>query len=98
MEPLLLVIAFAVIGELVIEALKPALDPLFNRLGLPEDVNLYLYLSLILGVSLAFIYQLDLLAAAGLTDEADVFGIVLTGLFVGRGSNFVHDVISRVGG
>lgn len=96
-NPYLLVIALAVLGELLIEGIKPGLDPLFARIGVPADVNPYLYLSLALGVLLALVYRVDVLAAAGLA-PATVVGIVTTGLLTGRGANYVHDFVALVGG
>ena len=55
---------------------------------------LLMYVSLGVGVSLAFLYQLDLFAL--ITGEpATVQGIALTGSMVGRGANFVHDFASK---
>jgi hypothetical protein len=96
MEPILLVIALATLGELIIEALKPGLQPLIARLSVPPDVNVYLYLSLALGMALAGCYRADLLWAVGLSESATVVGVITTGLFIGRGANFVSDVISRL--
>lgn len=96
MDNVLVVIGFAIVGETAIEAVKPALEPLWLRLKVPEDVNPYLYLSLILGIVLAFAFQLDLLHSVGLAPDTTVIGTILTGLFVGRGSNFAHDLISAL--
>lgn len=102
MEPLTalaIVIALAALGELVIEALKPALEPLFKRMNLPEDVNPYLYLALLFGVVLAILFEADLPAAIGLVSPfpgAVWFQEIVTGLLIGRGSNFIHDAISRL--
>ncbi len=98
MEPILLILTLATLGELIIETLKPAIQPLIDRLKLSEDVNPYLYLSLTLGLALAFVYGADLLAVIGLSAAPTTAGIITTGLFLGRGSNFVSDVIQRVGG
>ncbi len=98
MEPILLILTLATLGELIIETLKPGIAPLLTRLNLPADINPYLYLSLTLGLLLAFVYQADLLAAIGLSAGPTTAGIITTGLFLGRGSNFVSDVIQRVGG
>ena len=98
MQPLLLILTLATLGELLIEVLKPGIQPLLTRLNLPENINPYLYLSLTLGLLLAFLYQADLLAAIGLSATPTVAGILTTGLFLGRGSNFVSDVLQRLGG
>lgn len=94
-NPYLLMIALAVLGELIIEGVKPGLDPLFVRWGVPADVNPYLYLSLCLGMALALTYRVDVLAVAGLVSPSWV-GMVTTGLLTGRGANVVHDFIALV--
>ncbi len=97
MEPVLLVVVLATLAELLIEALKPAVQPLFELLGLPAGIDPYLYLSLLLGMALAGIYQVDLLAALGIGPWTWV-GVLTTGLFVGRGANFVHEALRRLAG
>lgn len=94
-----IVVVLAVLGELIIEALKPALRPIIKRLHFPEDIDAYLYLSLVLGVVLALLFEADLLKAIGLESPyapAIWFQRVVTGLLVGRGANFVHKAIERL--
>lgn len=43
------------------------------------------------GVALAFAYGLDLLTAAGVPAQHPAVGVILTGLVIGRGSNYLHD-------
>lgn len=97
MEPILLTLTLATLGELLIQALKPALQPLLNLLNLPADIDPYLYLSLLLGVALALIYRVDLLAALGIGPWTLV-GCLTSGLFIGRGANFVHDALAALQG
>ena len=96
MEPILLIIALATLAELIIEALKPGLAPLISRLNLPGDINPYLYISLTLGLILAIVYQADLIAAVGLAADTTTAGVITTGLFIGRGGNFISDVLRRL--
>jgi len=46
------------------------------------------------GVGLCVIYQADLFTAFGLVPPWPWIGWVITGLLIGRGSNFVHDFAS----
>ena len=59
---------------------------------------LLMYVAAGVGVAAAFIYQFDLIAliASWLEVElnASPFGIVLTGLAIGRGANYIHQIIS----
>lgn len=91
--PYLLVIVLAFLGEAVITGLKPGLEPLVAWLNekITVDLPYYMYLSYILGVTLALVYGADILFATGLVDSKTVFSTVLTGVLVGRGANFVYD-------
>jgi site-specific recombinase len=49
------------------------------------------------GVLLAWLFDLDLFAAfLSLQAQAHGVAVVLTGLVIGRGSNYVHDVYKRI--
>jgi hypothetical protein len=53
---------------------------------------LLMYLSALAGIGLAFWYQLDLSALIpGVT--VSWVGMLLTGIMLGRGANYVHDII-----
>lgn len=51
-----------------------------------------MYVALAVGVAAAFVFDLDLLAVAGL--EHNAFGVALTGLAIGGGSNLLHEFLS----
>ena len=53
------------------------------------------YLSAALGVGLCLAYKQDLLACAGLMGIHPAIGQVITGLVIGRGANYLHDLVSR---
>lgn len=53
-----------------------------------------MYVSLGVGVGLAFLYSLDLFALIT-GDPATVQGIALSGMIIGRGANYLHDFVSR---
>ena len=52
-----------------------------------------MYVSLAIGIFLAFYYALDVMAFLGL--PASPVGMVLTGVIIGRGANFVSNVWQR---
>lgn len=60
---------------------------------------LLMYIAALVGVLGAFVYRFDLLYL--LAQFADVplqsssFGVVLTGLAIGRGANYIHDIVTR---
>lgn len=51
---------------------------------------------LILGLIVAIVYQLDILAMLNITPEFHIIGSIITGVLVSRGGNFVHDFVNRV--
>jgi len=53
-----------------------------------------IYVSALVGVGLALFYKLDLIALIIQQDYTYV-GIILTGLAIGRGSNFLHQFVSK---
>ena len=60
---------------------------------------LLMYAAMLIGIGGAFVYQLDLVsilgAYIGLAISPGPFGMVMTGAAIGRGSNFVHDIITK---
>jgi hypothetical protein len=55
-----------------------------------------LALSLVLGVLVAYTFDIDLFKVVGLEARIPFVGGVLTGLIMSRGSNIVNDVLERL--
>ena len=53
------------------------------------------YVSVLIGVALCILYQIDLLAHFDLVSPWPFVGWIITGLLIGRGSNFIHDFATR---
>jgi hypothetical protein len=72
--------------------------PLFKALaeatGIPLLGDLR-YVAALIGVGLCVAYRLDLLLAAGFEAQAPVVGFVLTGVVIGRGSDFLHQFVEQ---
>jgi hypothetical protein len=60
---------------------------------------LIMYISAGVGLGGAFIYRFDLVYLLGSFLGADIqqspFGVALTGLAIGRGANYIHDIVSK---
>mgnify|MGYP000954325794 CR=1 FL=1 len=60
---------------------------------------LLIYVAMVVGIAGAFIYRFDLIYLIAQWLDAPIqshpFGIVLTGMAIGRGSNFIHDLIKQ---
>jgi hypothetical protein len=79
-------LAAALLVEAVWQAAKPAFPPV------PAWADVVVTLGL--GVAVCVLAGLDLFAAAGVQLAASYVGQVLSGLLVGRGSNFLHDLLT----
>jgi len=94
-----LIIFAAAVGEAAIEFLvAPIVD-----LGLPKDGDvrdklrtvIFNLLSAFLGVGIAFTFGLRLFEMLGAVRNFISVDEVLTGIMIGRGSNFVHGLLKR---
>lgn len=61
----------------------------------PETMDALRYVSAGVGVVLCWAYNVDLLALAGLQAVVPFVGVIVTGLLIGRGSNFVNDFVAK---
>jgi hypothetical protein len=75
-------------------------------IGIPLSKSKFAYLSWALiyvaaavGLIGAFVYQLDLIhiiaEQLGLAIPINYFGLIITGLSIGRGANFIHDLVMK---
>jgi hypothetical protein len=97
MQPMIMIVVLAMLGEVVIEALKPLLRPAVAPLAKYENLDPYLYISTAFGMLLSLMYGADMLLAVGLPELTGGYvyvGQIATGLVVGRGANAVHDAIT----
>ena len=53
------------------------------------------YIAAVVGIALAIAYRADVLALFGLVAWTPWIGWTVTGLIIGRGSNYLHDVVDR---
>ncbi len=85
----------------MVEALTEAvLGQLFDRVPVLQNWKWTLmYAAMAVGIVASFIYQFDLVSLLGMWLGVNIplhaFGMVLTGLAIGRGANFIHDIITK---
>ena len=89
-----LVAFFATLNERLIELIyKPIAEQLPAN---PVVLMATPYLAMITGVGLALSFQLDIISPLVTVLSIDLIspwpGIVITGLIIGSGSNFLHDI------
>jgi hypothetical protein len=96
---LTIILIFAVVVEMLVEYLvKPLIpEPPADHLVQPfwTTIPYARYAAAIAGVALALWYQIDVLAMLWPQYVASYVGMVLTGLLISRGSNYVHDWIAQ---
>ena len=56
------------------------------------------YVSALVGILLCIAYRADLLALVGLITTTPLVGYIITGIVIGRGANYLHDLVGRWGG
>lgn len=52
------------------------------------------YISMLVGIALAIYYSVDMIAMFEATAEATVIGSIISGVIIGRGGNYLNDIIS----
>lgn len=80
-------IVFAILIEAVITNIRWAIENEFTWVKVS---------SLVLGILLAVVYQIDLVSQLGFTAVVPYVGSVLTGVILSRGSNVVYEVITNL--
>jgi len=94
------ILVLAAVGEALVEHLvKPIVDAADSSGAPPAGLDwralVLRYISAALGVGLCLLYRADLLLLLQLQPPWPWVGFVITGLLIGRGSNFVHDFATR---
>jgi len=56
------------------------------------------YVALAIGVVVAVAFRVDIPAMVGLAADYGVINYIVSGLILGRGSNYVNDVLSNIRG
>lgn len=52
--------------------------------------------ALIIGLAVTLVYQVDLLATLEITPQSNILGVILTGILISRGGNYVHDLVGSL--
>jgi hypothetical protein len=96
------------LGVFIESIVEAVLAPLFDHFPRLEPYKwAQAYAAVVLGVVAAFLFRLDLIHLVGMLLAAltkvdpnpipiTVFGLILTGLAIGKGSNYLHELIKLV--
>jgi len=88
MDTIMKIIMAATIVEAVIEYL--------SAIG-AKELHFKCLASIGFGMAFAIFFQIDLLAAFGLTSGVPFAGMALTGILLSRGSNCIADLLKKLG-
>jgi hypothetical protein len=81
------------LGSILVEAVVNVMN---NAKELYKDWKYWT--SIIVSVAVAVVYGLDFFDAVGLDAVIPYFGMVLTGIILSRGSNYISDILKRIVG
>lgn len=93
MSMILLAIVMAIIVEALVEYGKTILSAVENHEYKTAVTQL---LAIALAVMLCFAVQADVFLALGINFNVQWIGILLTGIFASRGSNYVSDIVKKI--
>ncbi|WP_332856804.1 hypothetical protein [Clostridium paraputrificum] len=88
MEKLIMLVVVAIIAESVWETLKMTWQDgkvKVDRVG-----------ALVVSMLIVFGTRLDMLSLLGIETVIPFLGVILTGILISRGSNFIHDLLVRL--
>lgn len=90
MLPIAIILFFAAQVEAIVEYF---IAPFFAK-----DVDFHAlslrWISAVVGIVVAFFAGLNMYAVLGITLQFPIFGIIMTGIVISRGANYVNDVIT----
>lgn len=89
MGNLLIIAMIALIAESVWETLKMTWQE--GKISIDRIGALVVALILCIGV------RLDILSLLGINVTIPFLGVILTGILISRGSNFIHDLLVKIG-
>lgn len=93
MKGIILVVVLAVLVEAFIEYAK-SITKMFSDKDIKTAVTQFI--AILIGVALCMAAGADLFAALGIAFAFPWIGIVLTGILISRGANYMSDFIKRL--
>lgn len=95
-QKIFLILFAAAVGEGVNEFFfLPWLDPFKEKMNEVVRIQILRLWSGLVGVLIAWQLSLNIFELLGATLVWPVMGYILTGLLLGRGSNYLHDLLKR---
>jgi len=99
-NPILVLLIIFFLAFLVESLVELFFGQLFQRIAVLAPLSwTQMYIAAAIGIAGAFVYGFDLVALLGsyigLAMPITWYGCVLTGLAIGRGSNYIHDLVGK---
>jgi len=85
--------SFVIFGAIISEALVEYA----NMLVKDKKLDWHVIACMIIGVGVALAFHVDMFELAGVPATVPYVGVVLTGILLSRGGNFIHDILKRLG-
>lgn len=92
MKGLVLIMAIAILVEAMVEYLKSILKMITERQYKVAIIQMF---TIAIGILFAYLFKLDLFRALDI-EVNQVAGMILTGIIISRGSNYVNDLVSKI--
>lgn len=93
MDLIILILMLSVVIEALIQYFKSIVDAIGSKEWKTAITQLT---SVAIGVTFCFSTGADMFSALGISFLWPTFGIILTGIFMSRGSNYLSDFIKRL--
>lgn len=98
--PLAILGVILLLAFLVESLVEYLFGPVFDKIPkLTKAKWSLMYIAMAVGIAGAFVYSFDLLYLLGQFLGVEIsltpYGIVLTGMAIGRGSNYLHDILTK---
>lgn len=84
------------IGLLMMAVVVEGMITYFKTIAVNGKVQWQIIASIVLGVAVAIVYDLDMLASLGFSASIPFIGNAITGISVSRGSNYVFDLVGQL--
>lgn len=85
-----------VFGLLVMAIVVESIVDIITDVFVNKSVAWQKVLGIVIGVLVAIGFNIDLFAVVGLTATIPYLGLVMTGLLMSRGANYINDILKKI--
>ena len=83
-----------IVAAVIVEGILSYTDSIITK----KKVNWKIIVAIILGCLVSFNLNLDFFAMLGMNERYGIVGMILTGILISRGSNYVYELYDRLTG